>query len=618
MNDFTQQGIKALKAGNKSQARRLLQQAVQQDVNDVQAWMWLAATVSTPAERADCLRQVLRLEPGNAAAQRALLELEPPVPPLPAVDDLRAQVSAPRTPVKPAPSEPAPDPLPPPVKKSKTAKARKAAPKKLVFIVGGIAALIVLASVVSGVFLLRQLSPAAPVEAAAEALATPTPGGELAAVQDSDVAPASSALQSAPTAEPSATPRPSATPAPTETFVPLGPVVQQQRERIQQEVSSLRGLPVVQADVPLKIVSRDRADRYLRSQYVTADFEQASQHERLTLAALGLAAPNYDTTTNLLNRMVDGMGGFYTLDQREIFVMGLRFGAVESYIYAHMFTHALLDQNYQTAQTIASPDCSANNEPCAALAALMEGDAQYLMTEWWKKYSNNNDYRDILLFRPAALALTENNPPPFATENNLFGSERGLKFVNYLYNLGGWPNVNKAYASPPQTTEQIMHPRKYVAGEGELPVPGRPLQAALGDDWQVVRQNVLGEWSTYLVLAFGVDPGAQIDPERASVAAAGWGGDSLQVLQHAPSGATALAVHWAWDDENEAGEFFPVLFQYMNDRYRGQRLDNISGECWNNGGQVSCIYLSGSQTLWLQAPDADTIDLMHALYPEFP
>lgn len=615
MNDFTQQGIKALKTGNKSQARRLLQQAVQQDVNDALAWMWLAATVDTPAERADCLRQVLRIDPANAAAQRALAELETPAPPPPPpVEPPRAQ-ALPLKPVKSAPAEPAPDPLPPPV--TKKPKPAKTGLKRRLPMLAGLAVVLVVACVITTTVLLRQLTNAAG-EALAEVesavLSSLTPAVDMTATPGAP----STAAQSAPTAEPSATPRPTATIAPTETFVPLGPVVQQQRERIQQEVATLRGLPVAQPDVPLQIVSRDRAERYLRSQYVTADFLAESERERLTLAALGLAAPNYDTTTNMLNRKVDGLGGFYTLDGREIFVMGLRFGAVENYIYAHTFTHALLDQNYSTAQAITSPDCAANSEPCLALAALVEGDAQYLMTEWWKKYSNNNDYRDILLFRPPALALAENNPPPFATENNLFGSERGLKFVNYLYNLGGWPNVNKVYANPPQTTEQIMHPRKYVAGEGELPVPGRPLQSALGADWQIVRQNVLGEWYTYLVLAFGVDPGAQIDPERAAAAAAGWGGDSLQVLQHTPSGATALAVHWAWDDEKEAGEFFPVLFQHMNDRYRGARLDNISGECWENGGQVSCIYLSGAQTLWLQAPDADTIDLMHALYPEFP
>jgi hypothetical protein len=429
--------------------------------------------------------------------------------------------------------------------------------------------------------------------------------------------PAPTSTPPLPSVEPSATPRPTLTPQPTETFVPLGGTVQAQRERIQQQVSDLRGLPVLNG-VPFHIVSRDRADRYLRSQYVTQEFLQDSERERLVLAALGLAGPGYDTVTHKLNRMVDGMGGFYTPDGKEIFVLGLRFGAVEHYIYTHQFTHALLDQNYLTLQNITAANCSANAEPCAALAALVEGDAQMLMTEWWRENAKTPDYRDILLYRPAALALLEQNPPPFAAQNPTFGTERGLKFVNYLYNLGGWPNVNKAYANPPQTSEQIMHPKKYVSGELARNVPARPLQAALGEEWQVVRQNVLGEWYTYLLLAFGVDPSAQIDRDRASTAAAGWGGDSLQVLQHTPSGATALSAHWAWDDEKEAGEFFPVLFQYMNERYRAARLDNISGECWSGDGQVSCIYLSGSQTLWLQAPDAATIDLMHALYPEFP
>ncbi len=625
MNEFTQQGINAVKAGKKLEARRLLQQAVQKDPNDMQAWMWLSATVDSAAERADCLRQVLRIDPNNAIAKRGLSDLEPP----PAAPEPAPEPPAPARPASllsrlplrpPAPAqraEPTPDPLPPPVAK-KTRPAKKRAPmtkKRLTLLLAGLGGLLVVGSVALGLVLARQFSAvsAAPVD----------PASLPVAIENTATPPANepgSAATAVPTGiplEPSATPQPTQTPAPTETFVPLGPSVQTQRERIQQQVADLRGLPV-QTSVPFNIVSRDRADRYLRSEYVTAEFSQESERERLVLAALGLASPDYDTVTNRLNRMVDGMGGFYTLDHKEIFVIGLRFGAVENYIYAHQFTHALLDQNYSTAQVINGAGCAANSEPCIAMQAMVEGDAQLLMTEWSRKNANTSDYRDILLFRPASLALLEQNPPQFATENAAFGSERGLKFVNYLYNLGGWKYVDKAYANPPQTSEQIMHPKKYVNGEGALPVQPRPLREALGAEWQIARQNVLGEWYTYLLLGFGVDPSAQLDPDRASTAAAGWGGDSLTMLQNTSSGAGALAVHWAWDDEKEAGEFFPVLFQYMNERYRGARLDNIIGECWASADQVSCIYLQSNQTLWLQAPDAATIDVMKALYPEFP
>ncbi len=615
MNELTQQGINALKAGNKLQARRLLQQAVQADPNDLQGWLWLAATVDGRAERMDCLRQALRIDPGNALALRALAELEQPPAPEPA-----APVLNPAPQPKAKASEPTPDPLPPSVpaaqKAAKNTKPAQPVSKRTVRLALGLVALLVVASIGLGIFLVSQMRAAPPLAAAAEPLAQSEIAGEpIAAAPGAASGGGVTATPAMPTPLPTETPRPTFTPAPTETFVPLGDTVQQKRARIQEQVSAIRGL-TGQGDVPFNIVSRDRTERYLRNQYLTPAFEAETERERSVLVALGLVSPGYDVTMNRFNRMVDALGGFYTPDTKQIFVLGLRFGAVEHYIYAHEYTHALLDQNFFITDLSAAPSCATNNEPCAALAALAEGDAQMTMEAWRQKHAKSAEYRDITLYRPPALALLEQNPPAYASENNRFGSVRGASFVNYLFNLGGWAKVSNAYANPPSTSEQIMHPKKYVSGEGALSVPPRPLQEALGDDWSVLRQNVLGEWYTYLLLGFGADPSAHVDTDRASKAAAGWGGDSLTVLQNS-EGQTALTVHWAWDDEKEAGEFFPVLFEHMNERYRGQRVDNISGECWQ-GEQVSCIYLAGSQALWLQAPDTATIDLMHALYPEFP
>lgn len=75
MQDLTQQGIAALKAGDRTAARRLLAAAVDRDQKDTTAWLWLAATLNNDSDRATCLRQVLRLDPQNKAAQRGLDEI---------------------------------------------------------------------------------------------------------------------------------------------------------------------------------------------------------------------------------------------------------------------------------------------------------------------------------------------------------------------------------------------------------------------------------------------------------------------------------------------------------------------------------------------------------------
>ncbi len=75
MSEITQLGISALKAGNRDVARNLLTAAIKQDPNDVVAWLWLTGTLNKDEERIACLRQVLKLDPGNQAAQRGLAQI---------------------------------------------------------------------------------------------------------------------------------------------------------------------------------------------------------------------------------------------------------------------------------------------------------------------------------------------------------------------------------------------------------------------------------------------------------------------------------------------------------------------------------------------------------------
>ena len=69
LQDKLSQGITALKAGNKSEAEQILKEVVQQTPQDVDAWLWLGASVSTPNETLYCLERVLELDPDNQKAQ---------------------------------------------------------------------------------------------------------------------------------------------------------------------------------------------------------------------------------------------------------------------------------------------------------------------------------------------------------------------------------------------------------------------------------------------------------------------------------------------------------------------------------------------------------------------
>ncbi len=82
VDDLLKQGIAAVRAGRKDEARQKLMLVVELDEQNEQAWLWLSGVVESNADRRLCLENVLTINPANAAAQKGLrlLDQQPPRP----------------------------------------------------------------------------------------------------------------------------------------------------------------------------------------------------------------------------------------------------------------------------------------------------------------------------------------------------------------------------------------------------------------------------------------------------------------------------------------------------------------------------------------------------------
>jgi hypothetical protein len=63
--DVVQRAIEQAKAGRREQARQILRQVLQQDTDNLNAWVAMAQLSRSRVEAVYCLQQVLRLRPGN-------------------------------------------------------------------------------------------------------------------------------------------------------------------------------------------------------------------------------------------------------------------------------------------------------------------------------------------------------------------------------------------------------------------------------------------------------------------------------------------------------------------------------------------------------------------------
>ncbi len=371
---------------------------------------------------------------------------------------------------------------------------------------------------------------------------------------------------------PTNTPTPVATAtnisSPTPTLQSLGPTVSANMDRIQEQVVDLRGLEMVNS-VPRYLVTRPQLANYVAAGLLTNDYRAQLEDQKKVLSALGLIKPSYDMVNYALNGIVDNIGGVYLPWEKTIYVIGLHFSGIERYIYSHEFDHTLVDQHYRLDQIGVYPICNHDAQRCQAIQALVEGDATMLMNQWWLQYAGPQDYQDILTYNPPRQAIPDEFPPPFVLEDANFPYVEGFNFVQYLYERGNWAAVNQVYSDLPSSTEQILHPAKYLNNEAPILVLAPPIEEALGEEWQTISTDVLGEWWTYLLLAFGADNAAQIDVDTASEAAAGWGGDVYQVFYNEGKDQSILALHWVWDSPADFNQFTSAFATYLDNRFRG-------------------------------------------------
>jgi hypothetical protein len=77
-----QSGIDALRAGKKREARRIFSELVRNSPQNAEAWWYLSGVVDDPAQKVQCLRQVVQLQPQHEEAHRLLNQLEGRVAPV--------------------------------------------------------------------------------------------------------------------------------------------------------------------------------------------------------------------------------------------------------------------------------------------------------------------------------------------------------------------------------------------------------------------------------------------------------------------------------------------------------------------------------------------------------
>ncbi len=358
-------------------------------------------------------------------------------------------------------------------------------------------------------------------------------------------------------------------------------------------------------------------------QRITADFEDDTTPEEMADGAQALAAFGMmDAHTNLYDLLIslysDGIAGFYDPDLQEMVVVsGGSFNAYQRTVYAHEYTHALQDQVFGIRASGFSDEMYlADPERFNAIQAVLEGDASVLEAQYLATYGlvERGQYNRIVN-DPSAIPAVYFELPPFLLQDFVFPYREGKAFVQHYYDEGGWARVDQLWLDPPRSTEHILHPDRYDAGDAPILVARPPLTDTLGAGWRQVDSSVNGEWFTYLLLAYGQVPEARLPDADARAAAEGWGGDGYSVFYNDATDEVVLAAEWVWDTPADAEEFAAAFRTYGNQRF-GEANRVPGSDCWQ-AAVLNCLYTTPTGALWLAAPQPATLDALRLLFPSY-
>jgi len=270
----------------------------------------------------------------------------------------------------------------------------------------------------------------------------------------------------------------------------------------------------------------DPARQYLESRFLVG-----------FLKALGLVGADFQLTA-LEAAGSSSLLGLYTFQDKRIVLRKELPGPLLRRVLVHELTHALDDQYFP----LADVQVDLRTEDIRALQALIEGDA----TRVDRLYRDGLTPADRAAADPPAegLAAVPATANPFLALL-AFPYVAGPEFVQGLVKRKGETAVDDAFRTRPRTSEEVLHPERFLEGVRVATV------REPSTDGPLLGMGVLGELGLRLVL------GESLAAPAAAQAADGWGGDHYTAWSD--NERTCVRVNLAMDSARDTVEVRDAL-----------------------------------------------------------
>lgn len=367
-------------------------------------------------------------------------------------------------------------------------------------------------------------------------------------------------------------------------------------EALLRAVQEARGLKALR---PVEAVELDAKEFREAALGILRQVDVEGETRRLrALQLVGLIPAGEIDARAFIDDRIAEIAGFYATGADRVIVRRRGDGSPSPSVLAHELCHALDDQHFGLAG-VRAPD----QDRAYAKECLLEGSATILMMRRdfvRRKRSGGDDaMRDLASPPDARTADVSTFPklwgvalePYFGGAAFLgFNSREATAWITREYPRAA---AARAFASPPRSSEQVLHPEKYWTPaflDEPVAVAAPDLSAVLGDGWSMLESDVFGEIHVAAMTA----PEELAPPYRlerlmagsstptlaqfadalrvvTTVASEGWGGDRYALWENATAGASLVVWGSVWDTERDAEEMERALPQVEGVEVRASR-----------------------------------------------
>jgi hypothetical protein len=260
----------------------------------------------------------------------------------------------------------------------------------------------------------------------------------------------------------------------------------------------------------------------------------------------GLLPDSFDLRRSLIALLTEQVAGYFDADSNALYLPTDIDPSQARLVISHELVHAL---QHQYVNLDSLTQLKHQNDRRSAAQSILEGQAtlaQILVLMPEQKIESLPNFWNLR----TALAGQRDGMKEFARaplwlrESLIFPYLGGAEFVRWF--VHAYPGKQPYGALMPISTEQILHPARYAAGDRPDGIAFEPAGRE-----PVRYEDDLGEFEIRLLLEQYVG-----DDSAAALGAAGWDGDRYQVLG---AGADALVWYTLWDDRAAGARFSTAL-----------------------------------------------------------